>query len=82
LWHIRRFHDTLQKIPRECRDVTVGDFQIEKELLEIFDSWDLVKDGKPCDPSGSTRFADFTSSLIKKGPFHSLFVSNLFNCNL
>ncbi|BAT14400.1 Os11g0549610 [Oryza sativa Japonica Group] len=66
LWHIRRFHDTLQKIPRECRDVTVGDFQIEKELLEIFDSWDLVKDGKPCEPSGSTRFADFTSSLIKK----------------
>ncbi|KAF0907437.1 hypothetical protein E2562_017373 [Oryza meyeriana var. granulata] len=66
LWHLRRFHDTLQKIPCKCPDVKDGDSQIGKKLREIFDSWDNDKEGKPCDPCCSTRFADFTSSLVYK----------------
>uniref|UniRef100_A0A0E0F6H3 Uncharacterized protein n=1 Tax=Oryza meridionalis TaxID=40149 RepID=A0A0E0F6H3_9ORYZ len=66
LWHIRRFHDTLQKIPSKCTDVKDGNSQIGKTLCKIFDSWDNEKAGKPCDPCDSTRFADFTNSLVYK----------------
>uniref|UniRef100_A0A0E0MG93 DUF629 domain-containing protein n=1 Tax=Oryza punctata TaxID=4537 RepID=A0A0E0MG93_ORYPU len=66
LWHIRRFHDTLQKIPSECTDVKDGNSLIGKTLCEIFDSWDNDKEYKPCDPRGSMRFADFTNSLVYK----------------
>uniref|UniRef100_A0A0E0MG92 C2H2-type domain-containing protein n=1 Tax=Oryza punctata TaxID=4537 RepID=A0A0E0MG92_ORYPU len=66
LWHIRRFHDTLQKIPSECTDVIDGNPLIGKTLCEIFDSWDNDKEYKPCDPRGSKRFADFTNSLVYK----------------
>uniref|UniRef100_I1R333 Uncharacterized protein n=1 Tax=Oryza glaberrima TaxID=4538 RepID=I1R333_ORYGL len=39
---------------------------ILRTLCKIFDSWDNEKAGKPCDPCDSTRFADFTNSLVYK----------------
>uniref|UniRef100_A0A0E0MG64 USP domain-containing protein n=1 Tax=Oryza punctata TaxID=4537 RepID=A0A0E0MG64_ORYPU len=64
LWHIRRFRNTVQNIPCKCPEVKDGDSQIGKKLHEIFDSWDNEKAWKPCDPCDSTRFADFTTSLV------------------
>uniref|UniRef100_A0A0D9XSZ1 C2H2-type domain-containing protein n=1 Tax=Leersia perrieri TaxID=77586 RepID=A0A0D9XSZ1_9ORYZ len=66
LWHIRHFHDALQKIPRKCPDVTVGQSQIGKELREIFDSWGHERDCKPCDPIGLTRYESLTRCLISE----------------
>ncbi|XP_006663516.2 uncharacterized protein LOC102714870 [Oryza brachyantha] len=66
LWHLRRFHDTLQKIPCKFPHVKDGESQIGMELREIFDSWDDDEECKPCDPCGSTRFADFSNSLVYK----------------